>query len=437
MQHALAQRAVEDARPFDEAERPDPVDEPDGQLQRAPPLHAVTERTLVEPRPELVGDRLRVADVAGRTIGAAQHHQVLVAARLPHQLAVARLREVAVVDGRGEAHGGRLAGRVVAVPVDGIAEVAVLEIEEAQPMGGSSVRLHDERVAPGAFLALRVPPAAGRHVRDREAGRRREGALEVVGAGHAAEADAGAVDGVTEVRAQAPGDLAGGHASQSPDVPLEPLHCLSSGPLRFGREGTRRHGAGNRTLYVPAAGVVNRARVRAHETSGGSRRGRAPELHEAGAGRSAPWRRWARSDFRIVHTGQHYDAQMNDVFFEELGIPAPDVHLEVGSGSHGAQTARILERYEAHLLANRPDATVVFGDVNSTVACALAAVKLGVPVAHVEAGLRSFDRTMPEEINRLLHRRDRRPAAGVGAERRRQPARARASTSRRSSSSAT
>jgi UDP-N-acetylglucosamine 2-epimerase (non-hydrolysing) len=105
---------------------------------------------------------------------------------------------------------------------------------------------------------------------------------------------------------------------------------------------------------------------------------------------------------RIVHTGQHYDAGMNDVFFDQLRIPRPEVHLEVGSGSHGAQTARILERYEEHLMANRPAATVVFGDVNSTVACALAAVKLGVPVAHVEAGLRSFDRTMPEEINRLL-----------------------------------
>jgi len=105
---------------------------------------------------------------------------------------------------------------------------------------------------------------------------------------------------------------------------------------------------------------------------------------------------------RIVHTGQHYDHGMNGVFFEELGIPAPDVHLGVGSATHGVQTARILERYEAHLMANRPHATEVFGDVTSTVACALAAVKLGVSVVHVEAGLRSFDRTMPEEINRFL-----------------------------------
>jgi UDP-N-acetylglucosamine 2-epimerase (non-hydrolysing) len=107
-------------------------------------------------------------------------------------------------------------------------------------------------------------------------------------------------------------------------------------------------------------------------------------------------------DFRIVHTGQHYDPAMTSVFFEELGIPAPSAHLDVGSGRHGTQTARILERYEAHLVAARPAATVVFGDVNSTLACALAAVKLGVPVAHVEAGLRSFDRSMPEEINRLV-----------------------------------
>lgn len=104
----------------------------------------------------------------------------------------------------------------------------------------------------------------------------------------------------------------------------------------------------------------------------------------------------------LVHTGQHYDAQMSDVFFEHLGLPAPDVHLEVGSGTHGVQTAQIMQRFEPVVSATLPDWVVVVGDVNSTLACALVCAKLGVRVAHVEAGLRSFDRSMPEEINRML-----------------------------------
>ncbi len=109
-----------------------------------------------------------------------------------------------------------------------------------------------------------------------------------------------------------------------------------------------------------------------------------------------------RLESRLVHTGQHCSPAMSAVFFRDLEIPEPAVHLGVGPGTHAEQTARILERYERQLLADPPRAVVVFGDVNSTVACALAAVKLGIPVAHVEAGLRSFDRTMPEEINRVL-----------------------------------
>lgn len=104
----------------------------------------------------------------------------------------------------------------------------------------------------------------------------------------------------------------------------------------------------------------------------------------------------------LVHTGQHYDANMSDVFFEQLGIPAPDVNLAVGSGSHAKQTAEIMVRFEPVVLERKPDLVLVYGDVNSTVATALVCAKLGVRVGHVEAGLRSFDRTMPEEINRLM-----------------------------------
>ena len=107
-------------------------------------------------------------------------------------------------------------------------------------------------------------------------------------------------------------------------------------------------------------------------------------------------------DVTLVHTGQHYDVAMNEQYFQALGIPAPDINLEVGSGSHAVQTAEVMCRFEAALEGKNPTAVLVVGDVNSTIACALVATKKGIPVIHVEAGLRSFDRAMPEEINRVL-----------------------------------
>jgi UDP-N-acetylglucosamine 2-epimerase (non-hydrolysing) len=107
-------------------------------------------------------------------------------------------------------------------------------------------------------------------------------------------------------------------------------------------------------------------------------------------------------DTVVVHTGQHYDFNMSKVFFYDLGLPDPDIDLEVGSGSHAEQTAGVMVAYEHFLRGNRPDWVIVVGDVNSTMACTLSAVKLNIRVAHLEAGLRSFDRTMPEEINRIV-----------------------------------
>jgi len=112
--------------------------------------------------------------------------------------------------------------------------------------------------------------------------------------------------------------------------------------------------------------------------------------------------RGVEMDYRLVHTGQHYDLKMSDIFFGELGIPAPDINLGVGSGSHAVQTANLMTRFEPVCESESPDWIVVVGDVNSTLACTLVGAKLGIRVAHVEAGLRSFDRTMPEEINRIV-----------------------------------
>jgi UDP-N-acetylglucosamine 2-epimerase (non-hydrolysing) len=116
----------------------------------------------------------------------------------------------------------------------------------------------------------------------------------------------------------------------------------------------------------------------------------------------AEYRRHKNIDAVLVHTGQHYDNKMSNLFFSDLGIPKPDINLGVGSGSHAVQTAEIMKRFEPVIIDYKPDLVVVVGDVNSTIACGLVTTKLQIKLAHVEAGLRSFDRSMPEEINRIL-----------------------------------
>lgn len=114
------------------------------------------------------------------------------------------------------------------------------------------------------------------------------------------------------------------------------------------------------------------------------------------------YKKWDSIDAKLLHTGQHYDYEMSKIFFDELGIPEPDFHLGVGSGTHAEQTAKVMIEFEKVLRNEQPDWVIVVGDVNPTMACTITANKLGIKVAHVEAGLRSYDRTMPEEINRVL-----------------------------------
>ena len=151
------------------------------------------------------------------------------------------------------------------------------------------------------------------------------------------------------------------------------IHHYSTDGSTGARERVIAYVFGTRPNFIKMAPVIERLRARL------------PEARHVG-----------------IHTGQHYDREMSEVFFAELAVPAPDHLLGVGSGTHGTQTARALERIEGVLLDDPPDLLIVPGDVNSTLAAALAAAKLGVPIAHIESGLRSFDWSMPEEINRVL-----------------------------------
>jgi UDP-N-acetylglucosamine 2-epimerase (non-hydrolysing) len=128
----------------------------------------------------------------------------------------------------------------------------------------------------------------------------------------------------------------------------------------------------------------------------------APLVHAIDKHNEEIYQRKMRINYLLIHTGQHYDIDMSEVFFQDLGLPKPDINLEVGSSTHAVQTANIMVGFEEVCIREKPDWVIVVGDVNSTVACTLVATKLGIKVAHVEAGLRSFDRSMPEEINRLV-----------------------------------
>ena len=130
--------------------------------------------------------------------------------------------------------------------------------------------------------------------------------------------------------------------------------------------------------------------------------GARPQIIKAAAFSRALKENFSEVEEIIVHTGQHYDTNMSQVFFEELNIPQPTINLQVGSSSHGEQTAVMIQKIESVLLEHQPNAVVVYGDTNSTLATAVAASKIHVPIVHIEAGLRSFNKKMPEEINRIM-----------------------------------